>query len=109
MGRVLRAMDAGLIVKVNFYFIFDKNLEVTEGDWYLRHQSDDKGYGGDGFWKLWLTRNGKRVDFETYGNSLESSIVKKTEQNLQPDGNGMVKMKSDNYSRVRWNVTLHKK
>ena len=78
--RVLRGLEAGL-TKVNFkerdriafYFLFfvstrfsskpkfywQQNLEVQEGGWYLRQQTSDSRYGGDGFWKLTLQKNGK--------------------------------------------------
>jgi len=74
--RILRGLEAGLTeinfkerIRIAFFFVFRfdaifiqtkfnfrQNLEVREGGWYLRHQSN---CGGDGFWKIWLTRNGK--------------------------------------------------
>ena len=78
--RVLRGLEAGL-TQVNFkerdrlafYFLFfvsrrfsskpkflwNQNLEVQEGAWYLRQQSSHSNYGGDDFWKLTLQKNGK--------------------------------------------------
>ena len=84
---VLRAIDAGL-TEINFlewdrfvfYFLFfvstryrsrkkffwGTNLEVTEGGWYLRHQTFSSNWGGDGFWKLWLKKNGKNLQIRDF-------------------------------------------
>ena len=78
--KVLRGLEAGLTQvnfkerdRIAFYFLFfvstrfsskpkfgsSQNLEVREGGWYLRQQTNDSHHGGDGFWKLTLQKNGK--------------------------------------------------
>jgi len=103
--RVLRGLEAGL-TKVNFKFHYTQNLEVREGGWYLRQQTSDSNYG-DGFWKLTLQKNGRRVDFRADADEIHgySGDVIKSEKNLRPDSNGMVKFKG-NLSHVRWNITI---
>jgi len=141
MRRILRGLEAGLTevnflerVRIAFYFLFfvstrfsskqkfhfTQNLEMREGGWYFRQQSSDSDYGGDGFWKIWLTRNGKnflnfkylflgrRVEFKTDADDILAGEVENSAKNLRPDSNGMVKFKSDEYYSVRWNITIEK-
>jgi hypothetical protein len=80
--RVLRGLEAGL-TEINFkngiesIFIFyffvltrfsskpkfhdAQNLEVSEAGWYFRQQTWHPSDGGDGFWKMTLTKNGKKI------------------------------------------------
>lgn len=125
--RILRGLEAGLTevnfkerIRIAFYFLFFvstrfsskqkfnylQNLEVREGGWYFRQQTRSSDFGGSGFWKIWLTRNGKnflnlkflflgrRVEFKTDADEINGGEVKNSAKNLRPDSKGMVKFES---------------
>lgn len=106
--QVLRGLEAGL-TEVNFKLNCSENMEVREAGWYFRQQSWSSNYGGDGFWKMTLIKDGRRVDFKIIAEEIYvNGDVKNAQIDLRPDRNGMTKLKSKEWLFVRWNISIQK-
>ncbi|CAG5110099.1 Oidioi.mRNA.OKI2018_I69.chr2.g4538.t1.cds [Oikopleura dioica] len=105
--RILRAMAAGAI-NFNFLFKYDRELKVTESGWRLEHSTNIRGRDS-GFWKLLLTHNGRRKEFEASGEDIRRGTGRSEnlKQYLTPDKNGIVRIEG-RHTFIRWNITMKK-